>query len=563
MIRRLLLVLGLLGPVATASAGAPSLRNVTKGSGLEGISMRSGGAYYGVAVAFADLDGDLWPDLYLGGGPNQPDQLCINTHDGKFSCRGTVPQRGAVALAIAAADYDNDGDLDLYVMTGSKNALLQNDGKGHFVDVTDQTKTGGDGNTTATGTFFDYNGDGRFDLYLGKGDSGLATDNGLAPQILRQEPDGSFTEVTYQTGLAVPKNTLSMIAFDYDQDMRQDLFVTGNFDSASLFHNEGNGTFANVTLKQPGPFQDALTEGMGIDVADFDGDGDFDIYASNSIANPRNPGSGFFVNQGDGTFQSMAGQYGVLAAFEWGNGWMDFDNDTWPDILVVGNAADSRHLYWNRMGQRFEHQELPSYPDGASLPCVTAVFADYDRDGKMDVLLARLDGTPPELLHNETPDTGGWLGLYLFGNEQLRDPIGALVEVRAGGRVLVRQLLSQTSKGVQNERRLLFGLADATSVDVTVHWPMGGTDEVLGVPVNTQISIEEGCASTAEVWPAQCNRQLTAVPPEQLLPRLDDGCALAPRAAPGSGASLPLLVVAAWFLATAVRRRVAHRKPLT
>src|SRR5205814_2660064 len=135
-------------------------------------------------------------------------------------------------------------------------------------------------------------------------------------------------------------------------------------------------------------------------------------------------------------------------------------------------------------------------------------------------ILARLDGTPMELFHNETPTTGNWLGIYLTGQKQ-RDPLGALVEVRAGDRVLKRQLLSQTSKGAQNERRLHFGIGAAALVDVTVTWPLGGTDRITGVPANSQISIEEGCTAKSQSWPGQCN-QLIDPPPTPKLKHL--GC---------------------------------------
>jgi MYXO-CTERM domain-containing protein len=506
--------------------GAFTLRDASAEAGLGGIAMHDG-AYFGTAVAFVDLDGDLWPDLYLGAGRGERDRLCLNTRDGRFACQEVGPVRTAVALAVAAADYDNDGDLDLYVMGGS-NQLLENDGRAHFTDVTAAHKAAGDGSYTPTGTFFDYDGDGLLDLYLGRGDSGLDGDQ-QAPQVLRQNPDRTFTDVTAASGLSLAKNTLAMIAFDYDGDMRQDVLVTGNFDLVSLFHNEGGGHFVNVTAHQSAGFQQAVTEGMGLDVADFDGDGDFDIYASNSLNNTANPGSGFFVNRGDGTFDSMAKPYGVLADFGWGNGWADFDNDSWPDILVVGNRVDHHYLFRNIDGQRFEQQLLPHAVSGMALDCITAAFADYDRDGMVDVLLASLDGTPIQLLHNETPSLGNWIAVSLEGARQ-RDPLGALVEVHAGGRVLKRQLLSQTSKGSQNERPLRFGVGTANTVDVTITWPGGGSSEHLaGVPVNELVSIQQGCSASGAAWPAACDQVMTHIGPGDPLPMpKHTGCAVAP-----------------------------------
>jgi hypothetical protein len=467
----------------------------------------------------------------------------LNTRDGHFKCGLVGPLRVQPALAVAAGDYDNDGDLDLYVMSGGQNVLLENDGRAHFVDVTDQCHVAGNaGFPTTTGTFFDVDGDGRLDLYLGHGDSGLESGAPL-PEVLRQNPDHTFSDVTMQSGLAVPKNTLSMLAFDYDNDMRQDVIVTGNFALVSLFHNDGNGHFSDVTTNQPMGFQTAVVEGMGLDIADFDGDGDFDIYASNSLNNPDNLGSGFFVNQGNGTFASMAAQYGVLASFDWGTSWADFDNDGWPDPLTVGNSAVSRALYRNVAGQRFERQMLPSYPDGPVLPCVTSALADYDRDGRVDIILARLDGTPPELLHNETAATHNWLSISLAGKTQ-RDPIGALVEVTAAGRVLKRQLLAQTSKGTQSERLLQVGVGDAKLVDITVHWPLGGTNHLSNVPVNRIVAFDEGCTVSGSSYPAKCAQ-----------PGKHGGCAVGRGPSGRNAPAGPLFVLALVGLASAFRTR--------
>lgn len=541
-------VMLLLFEAAPASAEPFSFRNATAGSGLERVLQRDG-AWFGAAVAFADLDGDLWPDLYLGGGRQQRDQICINTRDGKFVCRETGDVRSKVALALAVADYDNDGDLDLYVMVGGKNTLLENDGKAQFVDVTDKRNAAGNGSYGPTGTFFDYDGDGKLDLYVGRGDGGL---DGLSelPQLLRQGADGTFTDVIGSSGLDVAKNTLAMIAFDYDGDMRQDVFVTANGGVSSLFHNDGGGRFSDVSSMQPAGFQTSVVEGMGIDVADFDGDGDFDIYSANSTNNPANAGSGFFINQGDGTFVSRANEYKVLADFQWGTGWVDFDNDTWPDILTVGNRAPNHFLYKNILGKSFELQALPRpLGGGGDMACVTAAFADYDRDGRVDVILARLDGMPLELLHNETPNPGHWVSIQLAGSAQ-RDPLGALVEVKAGERTLTRQLLGQTSKGAQNERTLHFGLGETALVDVTVTWPGGATDRLVGVPADAHVSIEEGCSATSFTWPARCNQLIVAAavaatePPPGLDP--EEGCTFGGRGRDGSlfTAALVLTILA-------------------
>jgi hypothetical protein len=492
-ISSVLALAGLVAPPSVAFA-APSfvLQDRAEQAGLDGISL-VGTAWYGVAIAFVDLDGDGWPDLYFGAGRGQRDWLCLNRRDGRFACSNVGSVNASDVLAISAGDYDNDGDLDLYLMRVGKNALLRNDGHARFEDVTDATAASGDpARITATGTFLDYDGDGRLDLYLGhwfgSSDDFLARD-----QLLHQTAHGIFEDLTAPAQIDDGgRSTLALIAYDYDGDGRQDLYLTGDGGEDSLFHNRGDGTFEDVTARQPSGFAALAREGMGIDVADYDGDGRFDLYVSNAKRPGGPDGSVLLVQRADGYYDSRAAELGVQADFGWGTAWVDLDNDGWPDIAVFGDVADHHFLYHNVEGKRFDAQLLPGTNFG-TMSCVAAAFADYDGDGRVDVVLARFDGTRPMLLHNETPTANHWVGVTLRGEPRQRDPLGSLVEVRIGARWLKRQLLAQTSRGAQNERRLHFGLGGAAQIDeLVVTWPSGARERATNLPVDRTLTIQQG-----------------------------------------------------------------------
>jgi hypothetical protein len=479
-------------------------------------------AWYGTAVAFVDLDGDGWADLYFGMAKGQIDQFCKNRRDGGFDCSIApgAPVNPGDVIAIAAGDYDSDGDLDLYVMRDGPNSLLRND-HGRFTDVTAATGTVGNNasHITPTGTFLDFDGDGRLDLYLGHwAPLGAAAVN----QLLRQGDAGVFSDVTPLAGSNNQKRpTLALLAFDYDRDGLQDLYITGDFNLSELLHNQG-GRFVDVTAQQPSGFDSAVTEGMGIDAADVDGDGRLDLYAT---GNKQSAGSGLafgetgsalLLNRDDG-FHSMSVDLGVNASYAWGTGLVDLDDDGWPDIFVATNMDDHYSIYQSQSGTSFVLQDFPGVESGHN-NCVTAAFADYDNDGRVDIVLHQLDGHPPRLLHNLTK-AGHWLGVLL---QTGHDELGARVAVRAGGRVMERELLSQTSHGAESDRRFTFGLGDATSADVIVTFADGEVVESDGISADRVMAVDR-----QEVRPARL------APPAS-------GCSLA-----GSPAtSWPLLIVA-------------------
>ncbi len=251
---------------------------------------------HGSGLAVGDFDGDGHDDLYFCNelGPNA---LYRNKGDGTFedvTDRAGVGLGDRVCTGATFVDYDNDGRLDLYVSsTRGGNVLFRNVGEGKFQDVTESAGLTHVGHSQ-TGVFFDYNDDGLLDLYLtntaewtsstfdreahyylGKGDFGSVGLSRKEMNVLyRNNGDGTFTDVTEKAGLEGRGWAGDAAPLDYDDDGKIDLFVTSMFGRCQLYHNNGNGTFTDVTLKVLGRTPYGAT---GVKVFDFNNDGRLDI----------------------------------------------------------------------------------------------------------------------------------------------------------------------------------------------------------------------------------------------------------------------------------------------
>jgi hypothetical protein len=292
-------------------------------------------------------------------------------------------------------DFHNRGFLDLVVTSfdpGMPLALYRNRGDGTF-----EERAAAAGLTGQIGGLYcvqtDYNNDGHLDIYVARG-AWL-----LGPQrhsLLRNNGDGTFTDVTEQAGLATPMNSQAVAWADYDNDGHLDLFVGGERQRSRLYHNRGDGTFEEVALTAG-----VTNEGLMCKAAswgDFDGDGYPDLYLSNF----RGPNR-LFHNNGNGTFTDVAPQLGVTRPEVSFPCWFfDYDNDGWLDLFVASfdntldNVVNSHlglphqgetcRLYRNLGGKGFEDVSAAAGLDWC-LPVMGCNFADFDNDGWLDLYL--------------------------------------------------------------------------------------------------------------------------------------------------------------------------------
>jgi hypothetical protein len=330
----------------------------------------------------ADYDNDGFYDLFIPDGVES--RLFRNKGDGAFedvTARTGLAGLDGVSVGLFA-DYDNDGDKDFFVSrTFQPNQLFRNDG-GTFSDVTVKSGIGADSCTTVA-SWGDYDNDGDLDLYVGRYldprddiPTTFYARNGLPNQLYRNNGNGTFTNVTETAGVGETGLCLGTVWGDYDDDGYLDLYVVNDFGRKTLYHNNRNGTFTDVTVKTNTL---AYGAGMSASMGDYDNDGKLDIYVANirsehawyaewpTVARYmvncwkqgvwksdmplyfevfRQSGFGFVEvfqqmasgntllrNKGDGTFDDVTWAASANPpGWFWGSGFADFDNDGWQDI---------------------------------------------------------------------------------------------------------------------------------------------------------------------------------------------------------------------------------------
>lgn len=441
----------------------------------------AGGNQHGVAVALVDVDGDGDPDAVFANGAANRSPRAWRSSFWRNEGGTFVEDRGALGghldgldtYSLAAGDVDGDGAVDLYVGAQPVNVLLHNRGHGTFDDVTARAGAAaarsdprqvrdGRGKVVAID---DVDGDGALDLLT-------ATSTQPAPgaTLLRNRGDGTFDDVTRAFGATIASsgNPCAVLLTDYDNDGRRDAWIWNDRGGHTLLHHDGEG------WEDFGSAADLvdIRNAMGIDGADIDADGDVDYYVGNIGPHP------LLLNQGTGSFIDLSRAAGTTGEYGWGIGFRDFDLDSRPDLLVTQEDSRPTLLYRNRDGERFERTERPGPPltDPGDAHNVPAAFGDVDGDGLTDVLIARTDGSRPQLLRNVT-DVGGRLAL------EVEAPVGSRVVVGVGDEVWFQDVHGGSSRASQSELVARFGLGDWTGVDyVVVALPGGGVNTFTGVP---------------------------------------------------------------------------------
>jgi hypothetical protein len=471
------------GSIADATVNARArhrlYRNVGTGA-FKDVSQASGIGHreYGMGACAGDVDNDGRVDLYITNyGANE---LYRNGGNGTFTDITRAAHVGAVGWSTSCAffDMDGDGDLDLFVTNyldapkGSNrfcgdpqrrirvychplvypsvpNVLYRNDGKGAFTDVTmtaGLSKYLGNGLGVAVG---DYDDDGRPDVFVA---------NDSVPNFLfHNEGSGRFSEVGLLAGVAVardgkPRAGMGTEFADYDGDGKLDLVVTNHeFETTSLFHNDGRGTFVDVTLDAGISSPTLPFVGFGVAFADIDNDADLDL----GIVN------GHVI---DNTAMFRAGS----------------------------THAQRKLLFQNTNGRRFAEVGRQSGPGFARDDVGRALLAgDIDNDGDVDVVVTN-NGGAAEVLRNGGTGRNS-IEIRLVGSRSNRDGLGSRITVTAGGRTQVREVKSGSSYLGQNDLRVHVGLGEATRVDrIDLRWSAGTTETIPGVPANQIVTITEG-----------------------------------------------------------------------
>ncbi|MBC8165096.1 MAG: CRTAC1 family protein, partial [Bryobacteraceae bacterium] len=292
--------------------------------------------------------------------------------------------------------------------------------------------------------------------------------------------------------------------FDYDRDGWPDIYVAVDSQASILYRNKGDGTFADTGLEAGVAYSEDGREqaGMGTAAGDYDGDGHFDLAKTNFIDDTPN----IYRNNADGSFTEMtsaAGLGSVTRFLGWGVAFLDYDNDSWPDLFMVNGhvyplLTDStfrqrRLLFRNQSGRGFEDMSLKS-GEGvrAEHSSRGLAAADYDNDGDMDLAVTNMNERP-SLLRNEGGNRNRFLSVRLVGTKSNRSAIGALVKVVTGGRTLINEVRSGSTFLSQSDLRLHFGLGQSEAIErIDVEWPSGLKETLTGVEGNSFITLVEG-----------------------------------------------------------------------
>jgi hypothetical protein len=502
----------------------------------------------GSGAAWLDFDNDGYMDLFLVNSsatsaykPPKPlrSALYRNNGDGSFtdvtSNAGTGAE-GLFGMGAAAGDFDNDGFPDLYIAGYGRSILYRNNGDGTFTDITAKAGVANAERWASSAAWFDYDRDGWLDLvvvnYLDftpeknvvceyAGQRGYCHPNqyrGQRATLYRNNHNGTFTDVSRTSGIGVkPGNGLGVVCFDFDGDGWTDVFVANDSMENYLYRNRKNGTFEEVAF----PAGVAVSEdgraeaGMGVDAADFDGDGRLDLFVTHLDLEfnrlYRNLGDGSFE---DASFRAKLG-YSTYHLSGFGTRLLDIDNDGWRDIFIAnGHVLDNVRRYhadtayaepktvFRNLGGTFRDVTSELGPDLLE-PRVSrgAAVADYDNDGDLDILVTN-NGQAPQLLRNDGGNRKHWLQVRLIGTRSNRDGIGAVVRIAAGGRTQFDQAKGGMSYQSAHDPRLHFGLGDTLKVDVLeVKWPSGAVDNLTDLKADRVVTVKEGSGEVPSHYP--------------------------------------------------------------
>ncbi len=504
----------------------------------------------GPGCAFFDYDNDGWMDIYLVNyGPSdfyQPPKplrsaLYKNNRDGTFT---DVTEKAGVGfngfgMGAAVGDYDADGFPDLFVTAYGHPVLYHNNGDGTFTDVSEKAGLGAKvfaGHWSTSAVWFDYDNDGRLDLFvcsfveygrehmMSCGDNKLKRHyyciprifNGTSSLLFHNNGDGTFTLASGGTDIekAVGKS-LGVVATDVNNDGRMDLFVANDTVQNFLFINRGPDARGKTKWEEMGlasevGFSDngQARSGMGVDAADFDGDGWQDLF----VANVDQEMFSLYRNNKNEDFTDVAHKNQVAQATRllsgWGLKFFDYDNDGFLDLILAnGHPDDMIDNYSQQV--RYKEPLLLFHNDGGKFsnvsdqagPAFTRVFparglalGDFNNDGRVDVLIGN-NGGPPLLLKNNAGRRNHWLGLKLEGVKCNRDAIGARITWSAGGVKRSRLKNNGGSYLSSHDPREVIGLGSAAALDwMEIRWPApsGVVQRFTGLPVDRYIKIVEG-----------------------------------------------------------------------
>jgi len=532
--------------------GPPHFKDVARQAGLAAAHISGEKRYIlesmSGGVGFFDCDNDGLLDIVMVNGSTVDrfkkggDPLVTLYHQDSDLHFVDITEKAGLTrkgwgMGVAVADYDNDGLPDLFVTGYEGTALYHNLGNCKFEDVTEKAglKIGG---FTTGAAWADYDRDGYVDLFVARyvhvdlnhlpepgSDVHTCRYKGLLVQcgpwgmegetdfLFRNRGDGTFEDVSKKAGVNDPAKRYGLGAVwgDYDNDGWPDLYVANDAGPNYLYHNNRDGTFEETALLSGVALSGEGQElgSMGVDFGDFDHDGLLDITVTNFADQPDNLFHNEGTNKGfvDWAWSSKMSQP-LYPYVKWGTGFVDFDNDGWPDIFVadghvypqvdsisnnIAKYKEPMFLFRNKGDHTVEDITNASGLGAAPWACRRgAAFGDVRNDGNMAILVLNV-GETPSLFIQDVPNPRHRAEFRLVGIKSNKAAIGARITVKSGGMTQFNEVRGGGSYLSQNDLRIHFGLDEAKMMaTVEIRWPNGNTETLHNVPADAIYTVTEG-----------------------------------------------------------------------
>lgn len=456
-----------------------------------GVDDYSGTIYLGGGISFCDYNDDGWDDITIATQSGDPLKIYRNNGDGTYALETTlVPNNNAQQKQVIWVDFDNDGDKDLYVsgdVDGSR--LYRNNGTG-LTDVTVASGLPIAAQDNFGASWGDYNNDGNLDLFLCNRGLSLPQPN----YLYKNNGDGTFTNVSAAAGIDNGSHLSFCSAFfDYNNDGWQDIYMANDKVNTTniLYRNNGDGTFTDVSEESG---TNLAIDAMSVTIADFDRDSWFDIYVTNGI-----PGNYLLRNNGDGTFTNIASGTGTMfESIAWGSVFLDAENDGDLDLYVSGSLDGavpmlmSAAFYTNNGNGTFSIESSSGFENDTSESYANAI-GDTDNDGFPEIVVSNSGGDDIFLWKNQTVSTNNWLKVNLQGVTSNKQGVGATIELKSEGVSQYRYTVCGEGYISQNSETEFFGIGNNTTIDyVKITWLGGAQDILYNVAPNQALNILEG-----------------------------------------------------------------------
>lgn len=462
-------------------------------------------------IGIGDFNNDGWPDIFMIGGGLTADKLFMNNGDGTFT--NLAAEWGVAVLhggnGVAVGDYNNDGWLDIYVTSfgqagipgqPGKHRLYKNNGNGTFTNVAAQAGVNYTTTTVANGygaCWGDYDLDGKLDLFVTSWkDTSGGSNNGTGNRLFHNNGDGTFTDIT---SLALGNAFAGVWGFqgcltDMNGDLFPELLVSADFKTSRYLVNNGNGTFASFTTAS-GTGKE--TNGMGQAVGDFNNDGLLDWYVTSIYLDDPPPntnvGNMLYINQGANVYAEHSQLAGVNdGGWGWGTIAVDLDQDGYQDIIEVngrnaGEWANEQEYLWHNNGDLTftEISRAAGLDLGGDARAVA--YLDADRDGDLDFLIT-VNSSTLRYYRNDTSNQGNWLQVTLDTSTNpllASNGYGSRIIATAGGLTYVRYINGSPSYLATSQLMAHFGLGSAKLIDqLKIYWNRGNVTTLSNVTVN-------------------------------------------------------------------------------